>query len=556
MTKANQLRDLFNQQKVIYVMGAHNGLSAKLVERNGFDAIWASGLEISASYAVPDANILTMTQYLEKSEEMNEASSLPIVSDCDTGYGNSNNVIYMMKKYESAGIAAVCIEDKLFPKVNSFIQGRQELAPIAEFVGKIMAAKSVQRDSNMMLIARVEALIAGWDEEEALLRADRYVEAGADAILIHSKRTDYQEIVSFAKKWDRRAPLVIVPTTYPSLMKDFSDDDLAKLGIKMVIFANQGLRASIKAMDQTMATIRKTRGTNTMENEIAPLKDVFELQGMVEMKDSEKKYLRTNASEFNVIFLAAGEPQNQDDLQPLLRDRPVALLDINGQSLIKRNMNTLSRFSVSNTTVVVGYCSEQFDIEGVNLIYNPDFKEKHILHSLMMAEDSLKGKTLFAYGDVLFDRNIIERLLKCEEDIVVVGDATFKKMNTRNRQLDLLVTDTVPSIQHRIFDNESLCKVQKIGNHFSEDEAHYEFVGLALFSDKGIESLKKVYHELKASNKKLTSGKPFSRAAIDDILQEMILRQYPVSMLEVNSGWIEIHTFENYKAACHLLSLK
>jgi phosphoenolpyruvate phosphomutase len=142
MTKSKKLLNLFSSHKLIRVMGAHNALSAKLVEKSGFDAVWASGLEISTSYALPDANILTMTDFFNVASSMNEAVNIPVIADCDTGYGNSNNVIHLVKKYEVAEIATVCIEDKLFPKVNSFIPGRQELASIAEFVGKILAAKN------------------------------------------------------------------------------------------------------------------------------------------------------------------------------------------------------------------------------------------------------------------------------------------------------------------------------------------------------------------------------------------------------------------------------
>ena len=189
MNKAAKLRELFKSEGVIRAVGAHDGLSAKLVELNGFDGVWASGFEISASHAVPDANILTMTQYLEAASIMNDAVSIPVVADCDTGYGNSNNVMHMVRKYEAAGIAAVTIEDKMFPKVNSYIPGRQEWASIAEFVGKILAAKNAQQTKDFMVIARVEALIAGWGQEEALRRAHAYAEAGADAILIHPKLT-------------------------------------------------------------------------------------------------------------------------------------------------------------------------------------------------------------------------------------------------------------------------------------------------------------------------------------------------------------------------------
>ena len=185
MRKTKKLRNLFRDKELVRIMGAHSGLSAKLVEDAGFDGVWASGLEVSTSAAVPDASILTMTDYLDKSIEMNDAIEIPIITDCDTGYGNSSNVIRLVEKLESAGIAGISLEDKMFPKVNSLFEGRQELAPIGDFVGKILAAKNTQKDSDFMVIARVEALIAGWGMEEAILRSKEYERAGADAILIH-----------------------------------------------------------------------------------------------------------------------------------------------------------------------------------------------------------------------------------------------------------------------------------------------------------------------------------------------------------------------------------
>ncbi|MFC1904266.1 isocitrate lyase/phosphoenolpyruvate mutase family protein [Chloroflexota bacterium] len=182
MSKAQKLRELFSREGMIRIVGAHDGITAKLVELNGFDGVWAGGFEVSTSYAVPDANILTMTQYFQAASIMNDAVSIPVIADCDTGYGNSNNVMHMVRKYEAAGVAAVSIEDKKFPKVNNYIPGRQELAPIAEFVGKILAAKSTQTTKDFMVIARVEAMIAGWSEEEALRRAHAYADAGADAV--------------------------------------------------------------------------------------------------------------------------------------------------------------------------------------------------------------------------------------------------------------------------------------------------------------------------------------------------------------------------------------
>src|SRR3989338_3535778 len=199
--KTTRLRQLFRSKPILRIVGAHNGIEAKLIERNRFDGVWASGLEISTAHGVPDANILTMTEHLAAARSINEATSLPVICDCDTGFGNAANVMHIVKKYETAGIAAVVIEDKLFPKLNSFIAGRQKLASVEEFVGKLEAAKSAQENPDFMVFARIEALIAGWGMDEALRRADAYAGAGADGIVIHSKASTPEEIFTFSEQW-------------------------------------------------------------------------------------------------------------------------------------------------------------------------------------------------------------------------------------------------------------------------------------------------------------------------------------------------------------------
>ena len=290
MDKARKLRELFTQKSLTRIVGAHNGLSAKLVERAGFDGVWASGLEISASYGIPDASLVSMYQFLEAARSMNEVIDIPIVADCDTGYGNATNVMYMVKRYEEAGIAAVSIEEKKFPKDNSLLAGgRQELLRVEEFEGKIEAAKSAQKKSDFMVIARVEALIAGWGQEEAQMRAHRYAEAGADAILIHSKSSDPGEVVEFINNWDLDVPLVLVPTNYPSL----KEKDIEALGkVKLVIYANHGLRAAIKGMETILAKIKGNGGIDGLDDLIDPVSHVFEIQGVPKMKENEKLFLK------------------------------------------------------------------------------------------------------------------------------------------------------------------------------------------------------------------------------------------------------------------------
>jgi phosphonopyruvate hydrolase len=290
MNKAAKLRELVSRNDLTVIAGAHNGLSAKLVQQAGFDGVWSSGLEISASYGIPDASLISMHQFVETARSINEVIDIPVVADCDTGYGNAINVMFMVKRYEEAGIAGVSIEEKKFPKDNSLLaDGRQDLLRVEEFEGKLEAAKAAQKNPDFMVIARIEALIAGWGQEEAQMRAHRYVEAGADAILIHSKSEDPAEVVEFVNNWDLKVPLVLVPTKYPSL----TEKDIRELGkVKMVIYANHGLRAGIKAMETVFAKIRRDGGIYDLDALIDPVNHVFDIQGVPEMKSNEKKFLR------------------------------------------------------------------------------------------------------------------------------------------------------------------------------------------------------------------------------------------------------------------------
>jgi phosphoenolpyruvate phosphomutase len=280
MRKSTALRASIKAGNLLLAMGAHNGISAKLAERNGFDAIWASSFEISAAYGVPDASILTMTEFLAAAQNINEMVSLPVIADCDSGFGDASIVEYMVRKYDAAGIAAVCIEDKRFPKMNSFVDSSQHLDEVSVFSDKVRAGIEARRDSDMLFIARTEALIVGRGIDEALARAHAYTDAGADIILIHSKKSTADEVLEFGRRWGRRTPVVVVPTTYPEL----TADDFKDVGVQIVIYANQAMRSAVRAMDETMAEIRSARKTTIVEPRIATLKEIFELQGLTKIK--------------------------------------------------------------------------------------------------------------------------------------------------------------------------------------------------------------------------------------------------------------------------------
>ena len=262
-------------------MEAHNGLSARIGEETGFKGLWASGLCLSAQFGVRDSNEASWTQVLEMLEFMTDATRLPVLLDGDTGYGNFNNVRRLIRKLEQRSIAAVCIEDKLFPKTNSFIDGtKQELADIDEFCGRIKAGKDAQADDDFCIVTRVEALIAGWGLSEALKRAEAYRAAGSDAILIHSSLASPREVLDFKREWDDRLPVVIVPTRYYTTPTEVFRD----AGFSLVIWANHVLRASVSAMQDCARTIYEDESVMGVEGQIARVGEIFRLQGAAELQ--------------------------------------------------------------------------------------------------------------------------------------------------------------------------------------------------------------------------------------------------------------------------------
>nr|P33182.1 RecName: Full=Phosphoenolpyruvate phosphomutase; Short=PEP mutase; Short=PEP phosphomutase; Short=Phosphoenolpyruvate mutase; Flags: Precursor [Tetrahymena pyriformis]AAA30123.1 phosphoenolpyruvate mutase [Tetrahymena pyriformis] len=286
--KTTQLKNMIQSKDLSFIMEAHNGLSAAIVEETGFKGIWGSGLSISAAMGVRDSNEASYTQVLEVLEFMSDRTKIPILLDGDTGYGNYNNARRLVKKLEQRSIAGVCLEDKIFPKRNSLLDdGRQELAPINEFVAKIKACKDTQQDADFQVVARVEAFIAGWGLEEALKRAEAYRNAGADAILMHSKLKEPSEIEAFMKEWKNRSPVIIVPTNYHTV----PTDTFRKWGVNMVIWANHNMRACVSAMQETSRRIYEDESLVNVEPKVAKVKEVFRLQGEDELKQADKKYL-------------------------------------------------------------------------------------------------------------------------------------------------------------------------------------------------------------------------------------------------------------------------
>ncbi|MBA3234335.1 MAG: isocitrate lyase/phosphoenolpyruvate mutase family protein [Propionibacteriales bacterium] len=288
--KRQAFRDRLTDPSPLVAVGAHDALTAQLVGDYGFDAAWISGFGVATmTHAMPDVNLTTMTETLDAAVRADRATDLPVVSDCDNGFGGLNNVVRTLVEYERSGIAAICVEDNLFPKRNSLFLGdsKRELIAVEEQSRRIRAAKAAQQTDNFTFIARVEALIAGHGVEEACLRADAYVEAGADAILIHSRDKTLTEIEAFLSEWKGlgEVPLVAVPTLFP----DYTVEELGEKGFDMVILANQPMRAAVRAIEETLETLKRERKSAAVDPDIASVNHLFELvrtQEAIALEDS------------------------------------------------------------------------------------------------------------------------------------------------------------------------------------------------------------------------------------------------------------------------------
>jgi phosphoenolpyruvate phosphomutase len=552
MEQARQLRELLRRPGAVVAVGAHDALSARLIERAGFDAVWASGFAISAAqFALPDANVLTMTENLDIIRQMNRATSLPVIADIDNGYGNAVNVMRTITEYEAAGVAAISIEDNIFPKRCSFYSGVQrELVSVEEHCGKIRAAKRAQRSADFMVIARTETLIAGWGMDEALQRATAYADAGADAILIHSKAPTAVEVTEFARRWSRDIPLVVVPTTYASTPLPA----LEAAGFKMIIFANHPVRAAITAMKETLALLRREGTASLLDPHIASLEEVYDLVGVTELQAAEQEFLPIGAESVRAVILAAGfEP----GLLPLIEDRPKALLDIKGKSILERQVETLNACNIKDIAVVRGYQKDKFTLTNIHYYDNEDYEKNFDLASLFCAEAELRGRCLVLYGDILFDRSVLEKLLQSDKDISLVIDRAWYDQRGHvqpgeaSPKPDLVLLRHPPEQGYRFLPSTADTTVAWIGQQQPPEDAHGEFIGMAMFSAKGAELVRQAYHRVAESHR---SG-PFhgapclEQASLTDIFQELIEHGQDVYAVNIYKGWMEVDTFEDYQRA-------
>jgi phosphoenolpyruvate phosphomutase len=531
MSTSRQFKKLLLSEHLEFICEAHNALSAKIVQEAGFRGIWASGLSISAQFGVRDNNEASWTQVLENLEFMSDATTIPILLDGDTGYGNFNNMQRLVRKLEQRHIAAVCIEDKLFPKTNSFLKGgTQPLADMQEFCGKIKAGKDAQTDPDFCLIARVEAFICGWGLAEALRRAEAYHQAGADAILIHSALSVPDEILSFKQEWGNRCPVVIVPTKYYATPTDV----FRQQGFSMVIWANHMLRSAVAAMQKTARTLKEHEHLLSIEDKVAPVSEIFRLQNAEELQQAEERYLPRGAVDTCAIVLAASRG---DELGELTKYQPKTMVKIQGTPILSHIVDAYNAVGIKDIVVVRGYKKDAVNLPNLTYVDNDDFSETGELDSLLKALQSRRGhlqSTIISYGDVLFNKYIPQSLCQENDDCVIFVDSNWQEQTSYTR-LGGFTECTAPN-SRKTFNAKIYLK--QLGNNIPQEFIHGVWMGFLKVSPVATSHITDIIVEMLA--------KPANRkAGISQLLQELLKRGYPVRALYTVGHWLDINSLDD-----------
>ncbi|MFC5947956.1 phosphoenolpyruvate mutase [Pseudonocardia lutea] len=530
VSRAAALRRMVFSGELEFLMEAHNGLSARIVREAGFGGIWASGLAMSAQLGVRDNNEASWTQIVDVVEFMADASDLPILLDGDTGFGNFNNVRRLVRKLEQRGVAGVCIEDKQFPKTNSFIDGdRQPLAEVEEFCGRIKAGKDSQLDEDFVLVARVEAMIAGWGVDEALHRAAAYHEAGADAILIHSAKSRPDEILEFAAQWQNRAPLVIVPTKYYSTPTTV----FREAGISVVIWANHLLRAATSAMQSVAREIHDSRTLVDVEDRVAPVGEIFRLQGADEYAAAERRYLSVAHQAPAAVVLAATRGRG---LEAVTEDRPKVMLPIAGKPLLRWLVDTFKSQGMNDITVVGGYRADAIDTSGLKLEVNERHEETGELESLRRALPAITRDTVVSYGDLMLRGYILRDLLDVKADFAVVVDSSAVTDEDAGRTNDF-VQCSEPD-DRSLFGRQVL--LRRVTNEAAGSDGRW--IGMLAVRGEGVA-------RLTAMMERLVQRPDFDRLDMPDLLNALVDAGETVEVLYVHGHWRGINDLYDFDRA-------
>ena len=515
---------------------AHSGLSGLVTEKIDFDFIWESSLTDSASKGLPDASIVGNESRLHTIDEILNVTTKPMIVDGDTG-GDEDNFRFLIKRLENQGVSAVIVEDKIFPKRNSFggtVGSGMEDPDI--FAQKLKVGMETKSSEKFLIIARLESLIAGLGMNETMMRAEKYILAGVDGIMIHSKLKDPSEVIEFIPKYEKlcerlgkRPYLIAVPTTYNSI----SDKELIGSGVDIIIHANHLLRASHIAMIEAANLILESGRSLEVDSKISSVKEIFKVVGYDKIIERDKE----KTPEITGLIASAGDHKINNINRPLNK--------ISGKPLISHQIETFKKAGIENVKITVNNSDEfnKFEDKGVKFIEIDTTSSDQLLDSIMSGFDSINEPTILAYGDIMFNEKIVSKLISNEYDIVIAVDSTYKyHKHEIDKKLELVsYKDNDVDNSRRKLKMTDIYEISKLGKDLDLEEAESEFFGLVYFSSTGLSLLKSSYNHLMASGK--------SSNSFIDIMNFMIDKKIKIVCNEFYGGWIELHTENDFKLA-------
>ena len=283
--KTTRLRRLLQRDDILIAPGVHDPLVAKIVEREGFEAVYMTGYGTTASLlGKPDVGLLTLTEMADRAARLADAVDIPVIADADTGYGNAVNVARTIREYERAGVACVQLEDQVAPKKCGHMLGR-EIIPLPEMVGKIRAACDARRDDDLMIMARTDAR-TNFGIDAALERGKAFEEAGADIVFIESpENIDEMRAITSAF----RVP-VIANMVEHGRTPFLSSAELREIGFDLGIFPVSSTYVIAKAVTELMRILKRDGTTKAVVDRMIPFEEFNELIGLPEIRDMEKRY--------------------------------------------------------------------------------------------------------------------------------------------------------------------------------------------------------------------------------------------------------------------------
>ena len=521
MTKCEKLKNLINSKELSFLMECHSGLSAKIIEETGFKGGWISGLSLSAMAGVRDRNELSFKEVADLCYYICSRVEIPMLLDMDTGYGDFNTASTAIRMIESAGVAGVCIEDKKFPKHNSFLANSfDDLEDPYVFGSKIKALHESTYDPNFVVVARLEGFISGQGLEETYRRACIYEEYGADAILVHSKIKTADEIISFMEKWNSRhsTPVVIVPTKYYTT----STDVFEEIGISTVIWANHNLRSSLSAMQSVSREIYKNKSLVSVEPKIASVNEVFRIQRDEEVSKAEDEY-NPPASGSAVVLSGlanSGIP------------KCLTLIGEDQRTILNRYYEGFKRINVSpgDVLVVFGEGANEYNIqEAIVSALNRKWKTTSENYSLKLGIDSfgndIKLPLYIIYGDLSLKSSV------------------FTKMNYLGRNADVAIAYTQTTDPNDYNEYVSGFPIKESSDEIKINSVcHHHDSSMILGSSIGlikINTAKAVYRIMEILENEEISGSPCIRL---DYVLDLLCKDFNIVGIKIRDDeWLDVN---------------